>query len=43
VCKKPETRDGTLKINHKGKSDGNMNVNTVMNKNNADAPIEDLR
>jgi hypothetical protein len=32
-----------LKINNKGKSDGNMNVNNVMNKNNADAPIEDLR
>jgi hypothetical protein len=44
-CKKPGTRDGTLKANHKDRSNGNRSVNNVMNNvmNNADAPIEDLR
>jgi hypothetical protein len=40
-CKKPGTREGTLKTNHKDRSDKNRSVNNVMN--NADAPIEDLR
>jgi hypothetical protein len=43
MCEKPETRDGTLKTSPKGKSDKNMNVSNVMNKNNTAVPIKDLR
>jgi hypothetical protein len=43
TCEKPETRDGMFKINPKGKSDENVNVNNVMDKNNVAAPIEDLK
>jgi hypothetical protein len=32
-----------LKTNHKGKYDENVNVNNVMDVNNAAAPIEDLK
>jgi hypothetical protein len=42
MYEKPETRDGMLKTNLKGKYDGNVNVNNVMDGNNAAAPIEDL-
>ena len=38
-----EMRDGMLETNPKGKHDENVNVNDVMNKNNAATPIEDLK
>jgi hypothetical protein len=38
---KPETRDGMFKANPKGNSNENLNMNNVMDKNNAAAPIED--
>jgi hypothetical protein len=43
MYEKPETRDGMLKTNPKGKFNENMNLNNVMDKNNATAPIEDLK
>jgi hypothetical protein len=43
MCEKPETRDGTLKTNLKGKSDKNENVCNVMDKNNTAIPITDLK
>jgi hypothetical protein len=41
--KKPETRDRKLKTNLKGKSDKNVNVSDVMNKNNTAVLITDLK
>jgi hypothetical protein len=40
---KPELRDGMLETNPKGKYDDDVNMNNVMDMNNAAAPIEDLQ
>jgi hypothetical protein len=43
MYEKPGPRDGMLKTNSKGKYNENVNVDTVMDRNNAAAPIEDLK